>query len=313
MNTEKPLIKLYRIRTFGEKLSDTFDFIGENFRTMLKYITYLILPVALVQTFCMNNFMTGYMSSISMMTSGIGGPDIAGMLPWLTSMGSYLLVQYVALILLYALVYTMMQLYERRPERLQGVTFAELRPSVTKMCLRELVLLFTSILLFTVIVLIVALMIIISPLMILPAILLALIALPLIVLVHPIYLFEDTGIVSAYAKSVRLGWKTWAGVVGVIIVLYIISSILSGLVSTPWYIMVMVKNVFTAQGDTAGFVSSFGYTAIQYLLGVVSSFCGSCVMALMAIGTAYQYGHACDKVDGVGVDQDIENFETLND
>lgn len=313
MNTEKPLIKLYRIRTFGEKLSDTFDFIGENFRTMLKYITYLILPVALVQTFCMNNFMTGYMSSISMMTSGIGGPDIARMLPWLTSMGTYLLVQYVALILLYALVYTMMQLYERRPERLQGVTFAELRPSVTKMCLRELVLLFTSILLFTVIVLIVALMIIISPLLILPAILLALIALPLIVLVHPIYLFEDTGIVSAYAKSIRLGWKTWAGVVGVIIVLYIISSILSGLVSTPWYIMVMVKNVFTAQGDTAGFVSSFGYTAIQYLLGVVSSFCSSCVMALMAIGTAYQYGHACDKVDGVGVDQDIENFETLND
>lgn len=313
MKTEKPLIKLYRIRTFGEKLSDTFDFIGENFRTMLKYITYLILPVALVQTFCMNNFMTGYMSSISMMTSGIGGPDIARMLPWLTSMGSYLLVQYVALILLYALVYTMMQLYERRPERLQGVTFAELRPSVTKMCLRELVLLFTSILLFTVIVLIVALMIIISPLLILPAILLALIALPLIVLVHPIYLFEDTGIVSAYAKSIRLGWKTWAGVVGVIIVLYIISSILSGLVSTPWYIMVMVKNVFTAQGDTAGFVSSFGYTAIQYLLGVVSSFCSSCVMALMAIGTAYQYGHACDKVDGVGVDQDIENFETLND
>ena len=126
-------------------------------------------------------------------------------------------------------------------------------------------------------------------------------------------MFEDTGIVSAYAKSVRLGWKTWAGIVGVIIVLYIISSILSGLVSTPWYIMVVVKNVFTAQGNTAGFVSSFGYTAIQYLLGVVSCFCRSCVMALITIGCAYQYGHASDKIDGVGVDQDIENFETLND
>jgi hypothetical protein len=27
---------------------------------------------------------------------------------------------------------------------------------------------------------------------------------------------------------------------------------------------------------------------------------------------AYQYGHACDKVDGVTVDRDIENFETLS-
>ena len=312
MNTEKPLIKLYRIRTFGDKLSDTFDFIGENFRTMMKYITYLILPVALVQTFFMNNFMTGYMESISMMTASAGSADIAKMLPWITSMGSYLLVQYVAIIILYALVYTMMQLYEQRPERLRGVTFAELRPGVIKKSVRELVLLVTSVVLIIVIVLVAALMIAISPIMILPAILLAIIALPLIVLVHPIYLFEDTGVVSAYAKSVRLGWKTWAGIVGVIIVLYIISSILSGLVSTPWYVMVMVKNVLTAQGDTAGFVSSFGYTAIQYLLGVVSSFAGSCVMALMGIGIAYQYGHACDKVDGVGVDQDIENFETLN-
>lgn len=313
MNTERPLIKLYRKRTFGEKLSDTFDFISENFRTLMKYITYLILPVALVQTFCMNNFMTGYMSSISMMTTGSGGADIARMLPWLTSMGSYLLVQYVAIILVYAIVYTMMQFYEQRPDRLKGITFAELRPGVIKKSLRELVLLITSVMLIVVLVLIVALMIAISPIMILPAIIVAIVALPLIVLVHPIYLFEDTGIVSAYAKSVRLGWKTWAGIVGVIIVLYIISSILSGLVSTPWYIMVVVKNVFTAQGNTAGFVSSFGYTAIQYLLGVVSCFCSSCVMALITIGCAYQYGHACDKIDGVGVDQDIENFETLND
>ena len=130
-------------------------------------------------------------------------------------------------------------------------------------------------------------------------------------MVQPVYLFEETGIISAYAKSVRLTWKTWAGIVGVVLVLYIIGSILSGLVSTPWYIMMMVKNVLAAQGNTAGFVSSFGYTAIQYLLGVVSSFFSSCILVLYDVGIAYHYGHACDEVDGVSVDQDIENFETL--
>ena len=51
MNTEFRLIKLYRIRRFGEKISDTFDFVRENWRPLLKYITYLLLPVALVQSF----------------------------------------------------------------------------------------------------------------------------------------------------------------------------------------------------------------------------------------------------------------------
>ena len=310
MSSEKPLIKLYRKRTFGDKLSDTFDFVGENFRTLLKYITYLVLPVAIVQTFCMNNFMTGYMESITAITSG-GGRNFADMLQWLSSMGLYMLVQFVAIILVYALSYTMMQLYEQRPERLKGVTFDELRPGVVQKCVRQLVLLVTSIAIFVVIVLLMALLIAASPYFILPVIIIAVVVLPLFVLVYPIYLFEDTDIVSAYAKSVRLGWKTWAGIVGVMIVLYIISSIISGLISTPWYIMVMAKNLLATQGNTSGFVSSFGYTAIQYLLGVVSSFAGSCIMALMCIGIAYQYGHACDKVDGVGVDQDIENFETL--
>ena len=60
MNQERPLIKLYRTRTFSEKMSDTFDFVRENWRTMLKFLTYMMLPLALVQTFAMNNFMTGF-------------------------------------------------------------------------------------------------------------------------------------------------------------------------------------------------------------------------------------------------------------
>ena len=311
MNTEKPLIKLYRTRSFSKKMSDTFDFVSENFHTLLKYITYLLLPVSLVQTFFMTNFMSGYIESITLIVSD-SSADIEKMLPWVGSISSYMLVMFVGMLLLYALTYTMMQLYEQRPDRLQTVTFADMRSSIIRMCGRQLVLLVTGVVLMIVIGLAIGLMIGFSTYMILPAIIFVIVALPLFALVSPIYLFEDTGVVSAYAKSVRLGWKTWAGIVAVLTVLYIIGSIISGLISTPWYIMLMTKNILSAQGETSGFVSSFGYTAIQYLLGVVSSFCGLCAMGLMAVGLAYQYGHACDKVDGVGVDKDIENFETLN-
>ena len=306
MNTEKPLIKLYRTRTFGEKISDTFDFVRENWRVMLKYITYLLLPIALIQTFCMTNFMTGYMQAITM----IGSSDISTMLPLLSSMALYMLVMYVGYVLVTALIYTMMQQYEQRPG-LQGIMMSDLKPGVMKKSLRMVVLLLTGIVLMVVYGVLMVLLVVINRLMVFPAILLLLVILPLFVLVCPIYLFENRGVVSAYAKSVRLGWKTWAGIVGVVLVLYIITMILQTVVSMPGYIMLTVKNVLGGSGNATGFVSSFGFTAIQYLLGVISSFCGICLMALITIGIAYQYGHACDKVDGVSVDQDIENFETL--
>ena len=289
-------------------MSDTFDFVRENWRPMLKYITYLLLPVALVSTVAMDNFMTSQMS----LTSTIGQGDMDAVLPWLLSMGVTMLFYFVDIVLVNALTYTMMQLYEQRQERLQGITFAELSPGIKQKCVRQLVLILLGIALMIVIVLIVSPFAILGPLAVIPAALLVFLALPLLFLVQPIYLFEKISVVKAYAKSVRLGWKTWAGVVAVITVLYIIVSIVQGVTSTPWYIMVMLKNVLVTQNSEPAFMSSFGYTAIQYVLGVISNFFGSLLMTLPSIGLAHQYGHACDKVDGVGVDRDIENFETLN-
>ena len=147
MNPEKPLIKLYRTRTFGEKMSDTFDFVRENWRPMLKYITYLLLPVALVSTVAMDNFMTSQMS----LTSTIGQGDMDAVLPWLLSMGVTMLFYFVDIVLGNALTYTMMQLYEQRQERLQGITFAELSPGFWQKCGRQLVLLVTGFVLLIVV------------------------------------------------------------------------------------------------------------------------------------------------------------------
>ena len=84
---EKPLIKLYRIRTFGEKISDTFDFVRENFRPLLKYLTYLMLPLSLVQAFAQTNFMGGYMDFIEKMGKNVQqSSDVSQMLSWVGSM-----------------------------------------------------------------------------------------------------------------------------------------------------------------------------------------------------------------------------------
>ena len=45
MEAQKPKIALYVQRSFGEKLTTTFDFIKENWKPLMKFTTYLMLPL----------------------------------------------------------------------------------------------------------------------------------------------------------------------------------------------------------------------------------------------------------------------------
>ena len=49
MEAQKPKIALYVQRSFGEKLTATFDFIKENWKPLMKFTTYLMLPLCLLQ------------------------------------------------------------------------------------------------------------------------------------------------------------------------------------------------------------------------------------------------------------------------
>ena len=60
-------IALYKVRNFSEKFDDTFAFVRENWKVIFKYLTYLILPVCLLQAIALNGYMdTAFnMSSVS--------------------------------------------------------------------------------------------------------------------------------------------------------------------------------------------------------------------------------------------------------
>ena len=59
MESQKPKIAMYVKRPFGEKLNASFDFIKENWKQLLKYATYLILPVCLLQAANFSGLMGG--------------------------------------------------------------------------------------------------------------------------------------------------------------------------------------------------------------------------------------------------------------
>ena len=77
MEAQKPKIALYVQRSFGEKLTTTFDFIKENWKPLMKFTTYLMLPLCLLQGLSLNGLMSGTMA-LGDMTGGSFDSSVVG-------------------------------------------------------------------------------------------------------------------------------------------------------------------------------------------------------------------------------------------
>lgn len=82
MESQKPKIALYVKRPFGDKLNATMDFIKENWKPMLKFCTYLILPLCLIQAISMNGIMGGAMGIAAAKEAGTNSLAAIGMQFW---------------------------------------------------------------------------------------------------------------------------------------------------------------------------------------------------------------------------------------
>ena len=71
--TEK--IRLYVVRDFGQRLSVVMDYLRQNWKPLLLYLTYFLLPLSLVQALSLNGFMGSYIDLISGITKTAGEPS----------------------------------------------------------------------------------------------------------------------------------------------------------------------------------------------------------------------------------------------
>lgn len=318
---ERAKIELYKTRTFSEKLNDTIGFMRESWRTQLKYFISLMLPCSIVLAFFLNHFFSGYMSLI-MAVQNVGDPrsDVGS---FLLNAGAMLIAFMVTYALLIALVYALVRLYRARGEdRLKNLTTEELKPELM-FCLRRSCMLMLATIVIAIVVLLIfgglmAGAFVINPgfgLMSLMLLYIALlvVALPMM-LVTPIYMLEDDiSIIPAFQKAFHLGIPTWGGIFAVVFVLGIIASIIQTVTMGPWYILFIVKMVFTLSNDLDGsFTSSIFYTFAEYITCVLQCLGMLFSSVLTIVGLTIQYGHAADKIDGVGVVEKIEQFDEFD-
>ena len=315
METQKPKIAMYVQRTFGDKLNATFDFIKENWKVLLKYVTYLLLPVSLIQALSMNGLMGMMLGTTDPAVVEAMFTDSGQVVTFVSYYGLLLLISLIGTNLLGALVYTLMRLYNEREQRLSGIEFGELKPLLYRNFKRlfslTLFAIFMMVLIGLVIGVLASLVSSFSVLFVFLLLLVGLLLLAPLLLWGSIYLFEDISLMKAFSKAFRLGFATWGGVVLMAIVMGFLASILQGVTTMPWYISILVKTFFIASDAGSGIGTSAGYKFMLYLFGVLQAFGAYLAMIFYLVGLAYQYGHAAEKMDSVRIEEDINHFDQL--
>ena len=321
MQLQTPKIEIYRTRTFTDKLGDTFNFLRENWRTITKYTIYIMLPVSMVLAFFANHFWNGYISLITALNTA-GSMDDEGIVSFGLSSLATLVVGIISYMILITLLFALIRLYTVREQRLANITMDELKPEMwfcMKRCMiMTLVGLVLVIAFLALVVLMVVLLVSINGAVALLGFILlygvaVAVMLPL-TLVPSIYLLEDNiGVFEAYMKGFRLGFATWGGIFAITFVIGFITGVIQSFTMMPWYILSMVKMVINVSDKQDGsFFNSFLYDAIQYITCILTclGYFISCIIEVVAI--TIQYGHASDKIDGVGVAKNIERFDEFD-
>jgi len=313
MENLQPRIEFYRQRSFSEKMNVVFQFIREIWKPLLKYVFYLIMPVCLIQTFAMNSIMTVTFSALLQST----GNDLFAnsMVTILGSYGTFLFCYMIGSGILTGLIYAMMQTYAVRENRLQNVTLNDFRDLLVKNAWKYLRLILVIVFLFILIVLIMSFLVSYVSAWTLavsiPILLVAVLCLIPLLLLIPVYIFErDITFVNAIRKGWKLGIATLGGMLGFMLILYIIAYVIQTVTMLPWYLLLMVGNLFSVASESM-MNQSVIYKFALYILGLIQSF-GSYVASIIGIiGLAFQYFHAREKVEGVTIESNISNFSNL--
>lgn len=316
-NTKQRRINLYASRSIGETLSATFDFVTQNFVTLIKFLAAFLLPVSALMGLSYQSMFSSFahIDNLNDETEQI-----------LSVVMSYLPVLVLCLIgalLTVAVTYTLMQKYQQRDNLLKGLTLSEIKPLLKHNLWRvfKMLLLLTLIGIVAFVVLVLVAMMIMSIgskfeafLFLLYMAMLA-IALPL-GLVLPMCVFEpELSLFSCVKKALRLGFKTWGTLFVVMLVITMLVQIVSFILMIPFLFTTMTTMFFeidSTQYASLAYTSSAWFSVLTFASSLLFCFGLLLMSALSFVAFAFCYGRAADKVEGVSVKNAVQNFDSTS-
>ena len=328
---EKPKVDLYRARTFGQKFSATFDFIKENYKLLLKACFYLVLPLCLFQAFALERFISVVVdNNVAVAVDNADSDGALGTLLVNTGLSYLMLIVCLVLgsILLSSICFAMIRYYNESPTRLQGVTLRDLKPLIIQCMKRSFLMGLVFSVAWVVIIIILGLFAFIFfevtsndqfPNVLIGIGLFFLVIIGLLVVFvpatvsWPVYLFEDDEtLFSAIRRGWRLGIYSFFPLIGLMFIMALIENVLQTVTTLPWYFMYLAKVFISATNEGAtSVVNSPIYNFVEYILSVIMNFGTYLATTLTIIALAFHYGSVAEEVDGVSVEESIQNFDQL--
>lgn len=310
MESQKPKIVLYAKRSFGEKLNVSFDFIKENWKVILKYTTYFILPICLIQAVHFGSFSSEVYKQQAL--AEIANNDYVGAGITMALNASLLVfTSIIAGVIMFALIMTLFRTYMDREDRLNNLRFSEIKSLFIRNIKRSFIFVlwyFLFLILFSILVVVFGMITWYTLIIIFPLFIVLLIPL---MLTPPVYLLEDISIWKALKKSYHLGFATYGGICLMMLIMFIIANVIQTVLAIPWYVTYMVRMIFSISDGGTEATVSVGYSFLQYLLFVILLF-GSYISSIFyCVGLSFQYGHASEKVESITIENDIDNFDKL--
>ncbi len=300
-------IAFYEERTFGDKFNVTFEFIKQNWKVILRYVTYVVLPLCLLGGLSLNVF-TGSIVDVA----NSFGDDLTQMLPFIGSYFGIIIVATLASWWVATVMFSLIQVYNERPDGLQGVAFAELKPYFKRNAWRlfKLGVVMTILLVAYVCLavgvafvhwsfcalLVIALMVLVVPLM----------------LVSPVYIYERVNVWTALLRGIRLGWNTWGGIFALGFVMALLASVAEGVIGMPWQICYFVKILFIDYGADS-FSNSIWFSLISYVASIVMLYSQLLCSCLYFVAVSYLYSHAAEQLDDMSIEEGIGHFDDMAD
>lgn len=304
MKREWTKIELKKERPFNKRMGATLLFMRENLATILRLSASFLLPTVLLFTF----FFTWSTSHLfRLLTVGYITPSALGAF-------ALLLASTILLILLVpALSYSLLQLYNERDERLKGIHFGEvmsqLKGNFTKIaCILPYLIILIS--------LFILLKIKTSSIVAIIASIVFLLGIgaPLLLLM-PIYTIEKSSLFKSFKRSLSLGYRHWGSTLLFWFVLKLLGACILLFFAFPWIMSIYVEAAFFASSTT--FEVPFIYQIIIYLFSLLMVFGLVFSSIFILIGMAYQYAHTTLYRKKIYIVDDIdkaeESFKVLRD
>lgn len=275
MDTETSNAAFFKSRSLPGRLSVAFKFINENFKYLLKQGSFILLPISVIQAFCMV-----YFKDIA--TVSVGNIVALSVIILVTLAGS---------VLFCAFIYSSLQEYIKLGY-VPTYKLKDIKTSLLRNAGRVLLIYMIMLVCFLLLLALCGILLTLSlytMIIVVPLLLFVIVPIGYAIL---IYLFEDKGIIATIKKSFRLGIPNWGSTIVVALLMTALVGVVQIIAALPLYTAVYVESLAwlsLLQGNEATLPDFF--PVLLFILTIVATFISLLSGGLLGIiPMAFQYG-----------------------